>query len=158
MNTDTKRVRRAIHASRETCIFENRETSPNGKSLWGTLRSTGSPAGEGNGRNTGREGGQARRTRVRAAHPQHRMGMGGVRQRARGNKGERFTTLLHHLAVDLLRESEIPLNVPVMEIVAPLSTAPVLSGTVPRIVPVVPCAASGAQIPTMDEIPDCLVI
>src|SRR6187431_2364471 len=33
------------------------------------------------------------------------QGLAGVRQRARENKGERFTTLLHHLTVDLLRES-----------------------------------------------------
>ena len=33
------------------------------------------------------------------------QGLAGVRQRARENKQERFTTLLHHLTVDLLRES-----------------------------------------------------
>ncbi|MBL8242231.1 MAG: group II intron reverse transcriptase/maturase [Bryobacterales bacterium] len=33
------------------------------------------------------------------------QGLAGVRQRARENKEERFTTLLHHLTVDLLRES-----------------------------------------------------
>jgi hypothetical protein len=33
------------------------------------------------------------------------QGLAGVRQRAKENKEERFTTLLHHLTVDLLRES-----------------------------------------------------
>lgn len=33
------------------------------------------------------------------------QGLPGVRQRARGNKHERFTTLLHHVTVDLLLES-----------------------------------------------------
>lgn len=33
------------------------------------------------------------------------QGLGGVRQRAREGKQERFTALLHHLTVDLLRES-----------------------------------------------------
>jgi hypothetical protein len=33
------------------------------------------------------------------------QGLDGVRQKARGNKQERFTALLHHLTVDLLRES-----------------------------------------------------
>lgn len=33
------------------------------------------------------------------------QGLGGVRQRAREYKQERFTALLHHLTVDLLRES-----------------------------------------------------
>ena len=33
------------------------------------------------------------------------QGLGGVRQKARGNKQERFTALLHHLTIDLLRES-----------------------------------------------------
>ena len=33
------------------------------------------------------------------------QGLSGVRQKARGNKQERFTALLHHLTSDLLRES-----------------------------------------------------
>lgn len=33
------------------------------------------------------------------------QGLSGVRQRARDNKQERFTALLHHLTIDLLRES-----------------------------------------------------
>ena len=33
------------------------------------------------------------------------QGLGGVRQAARERKQERFTALLHHLTVDLLRES-----------------------------------------------------
>jgi RNA-directed DNA polymerase len=33
------------------------------------------------------------------------QGLAGVRQRARENKRERFTTLLHHLTIDLLRDS-----------------------------------------------------
>lgn len=33
------------------------------------------------------------------------QGLGGVRQRAREDKQERFTALLHHLTVDMLRES-----------------------------------------------------
>ena len=33
------------------------------------------------------------------------QGLGGVRQKARGNKQEQFTALLHHLTIDLLRES-----------------------------------------------------
>src|SRR6202051_4748496 len=33
------------------------------------------------------------------------QGLNGVRERARKNKQERFTALLHHLTVDLLRES-----------------------------------------------------
>ena len=33
------------------------------------------------------------------------QGLNGVRERARKNKQERFTTLLHHVTVDLLRES-----------------------------------------------------
>src|SRR5271163_3883951 len=33
------------------------------------------------------------------------QGLGGVRQKARSSKQERFTALLHHLTIDLLRES-----------------------------------------------------
>jgi RNA-directed DNA polymerase len=33
------------------------------------------------------------------------QGLGGVRQKARAGKQERFTALLHHLTIDLLRES-----------------------------------------------------
>ena len=33
------------------------------------------------------------------------LGLGGVRQKARARKQERFTALLHHLTIDLLRES-----------------------------------------------------
>jgi hypothetical protein len=33
------------------------------------------------------------------------QGLGGVRQAARDRKEERFTALLHHLTIDLLRES-----------------------------------------------------
>jgi hypothetical protein len=33
------------------------------------------------------------------------QGLAGVRQAARGNKEMKFTALLHHLTVDLLRES-----------------------------------------------------
>ena len=33
------------------------------------------------------------------------QGLGGVRRTAQGRKQERFTALLHHLTVDLLRES-----------------------------------------------------
>ena len=33
------------------------------------------------------------------------QGLGGVRQTARAKKQERFTALLHHLTIDLLRES-----------------------------------------------------
>jgi hypothetical protein len=33
------------------------------------------------------------------------QGLNGVRERARENKQERFTALLHHVNVDLLRES-----------------------------------------------------
>ena len=33
------------------------------------------------------------------------QGLGGVRQAARERKQERFTTLLHHVTIDLLRES-----------------------------------------------------
>src|ERR1700678_4402921 len=33
------------------------------------------------------------------------QGLGGVRQTARASKQERFTALLHHLTIDLLRES-----------------------------------------------------
>src|SRR5271155_661485 len=33
------------------------------------------------------------------------QGLGGVRQKARASKQERFTALLHHLTIDLLRES-----------------------------------------------------
>ena len=33
------------------------------------------------------------------------QGLGGVRQTARARKQERFTALLHHLTIDLLRES-----------------------------------------------------
>jgi RNA-directed DNA polymerase len=33
------------------------------------------------------------------------QGLDGVRQKARGNKQERFTALLHHLTIDLLRDS-----------------------------------------------------
>ena len=33
------------------------------------------------------------------------QGLNGVRERARKNKQERFTALLHHVTVDLLRES-----------------------------------------------------
>ena len=43
-------------------------------------------------------------------HPTQRgtrvsQGLSGVRQKARGNKQEQFTALLHHLTIDLLRES-----------------------------------------------------
>ena len=31
------------------------------------------------------------------------QGLGGVRQKARASKQERFTALLHHLTIDLLR-------------------------------------------------------
>ena len=37
--------------------------------------------------------------------PRVSQGLAGVRQRAKENKQDRFTTLLHHLTVDLLRES-----------------------------------------------------
>ena len=83
-------------------MFENRETSLNGKSVWGTVRSTGSPAGEGNSRNTGMNGGEE--PDFRAARPR-----------------------IHPLTVDPPRESEIPFDVPVMAIFARLSTAPMLS-------------------------------
>jgi hypothetical protein len=33
------------------------------------------------------------------------QGLGGVRQKARASEQERFTTLLHHLTIDLLQES-----------------------------------------------------
>ena len=33
------------------------------------------------------------------------QGLDGVRQKARGNKQEQFTALLHHLTIDLLQES-----------------------------------------------------
>src|SRR5580693_4355827 len=33
------------------------------------------------------------------------QGLGGVRQKARASKQERFTALLHHLTIDLLQES-----------------------------------------------------
>ena len=33
------------------------------------------------------------------------QGLGGVRQKARASKQERFTALLHHLTINLLRES-----------------------------------------------------
>jgi hypothetical protein len=33
------------------------------------------------------------------------QGLGGVRQKARSSKQERFTALLHHLTIDLLREN-----------------------------------------------------
>jgi RNA-directed DNA polymerase len=33
------------------------------------------------------------------------QGLNGVRERARKNKQERFTALLHHVTVDLLRDS-----------------------------------------------------
>jgi len=33
------------------------------------------------------------------------QGLGGVRQKARTSKQERFTALLHHLTINLLRES-----------------------------------------------------
>src|SRR6202522_4625813 len=33
------------------------------------------------------------------------QGLGGVRQKAQASKQERFTALLHHLTIDLLRES-----------------------------------------------------
>ena len=38
------------------------------------------------------------------------QGLHGVRERARKNKPERFTALLHHVNVDLLRESYHELN------------------------------------------------
>ena len=38
------------------------------------------------------------------------QGLSGVRQRARGRKQEKFTALLHHLTVDLLRESYFALQ------------------------------------------------
>jgi RNA-directed DNA polymerase len=37
------------------------------------------------------------------------QGLGGVRRTAQARKQERFTALLHHLTVDLLRESYSPL-------------------------------------------------
>src|ERR1700679_4354558 len=33
------------------------------------------------------------------------QGLSGVRQKARGNKQEQFTALLHHLTIDLLQET-----------------------------------------------------
>jgi len=39
------------------------------------------------------------------------QGLKGVREAARERKQERFTTLLHHLTVDLLRDSYHALNV-----------------------------------------------
>ena len=39
------------------------------------------------------------------------QGLNGVRQRARKNKQERFTALLHHVTVDLLRDSFYGLKV-----------------------------------------------
>jgi hypothetical protein len=38
------------------------------------------------------------------------QGLGGVRQKARASKQERFTALLHHLTIDLLRESYFALQ------------------------------------------------
>ena len=38
------------------------------------------------------------------------QGLGGVRQTARARKQERFTALLHHLTIDLLRESYFALK------------------------------------------------
>src|SRR5260370_5747359 len=38
------------------------------------------------------------------------QGLGGVRQTARARKQERFTALLHHLTIDLLRESYFALQ------------------------------------------------
>jgi RNA-directed DNA polymerase len=38
------------------------------------------------------------------------QGLGGVRQKARAGKQERFTALLHHLTIDLLRESYFALQ------------------------------------------------
>ena len=36
------------------------------------------------------------------------QGLGGVRQTARARKQERFTALLHHLTIDLLRRATTP--------------------------------------------------
>ena len=117
-------------------MHENRETS----SL--TASKKGSPAGEGDSRNTGMNGGEESdgvkvpmnlvnkateqpaqaaeqeegRTPTKENTGQSRtspaqngqgvsQGLAGVRQKARANKEERFTTLLHHLSVDLLRDS-----------------------------------------------------
>ena len=62
-------------------------------------------------RRWGREGREPRRTPVRSRTPPTQDGRGvsqglaGVRKAARERKQERFTALLHHLTVDLLRES-----------------------------------------------------
>ena len=117
-------------------MHENRETS----SL--SASSKGGPAGEGDSRNTGMNGGEesdgvevpmnpsnkateqqagaAEREEGRTPTKENTgpsrtppaqdgksvsLGLAGVRQRAKENKEERFTTLLHHLTVDLLRES-----------------------------------------------------
>ena len=58
-------------------MFENRETSLNGKSVWGTVRSTGSPAGEGNGRNTGMNGGEEPDGVVLPMNPANKGGRSG---------------------------------------------------------------------------------
>ncbi|MBZ5626616.1 MAG: group II intron reverse transcriptase/maturase, partial [Acidobacteriia bacterium] len=63
-----------------------------------TVRASGSPAGEGESRKKARavpaqDGGAAS------------QGLKGVRKTARERKQERFTTLLHHLTMDRLRDS-----------------------------------------------------
>src|SRR5450631_3017260 len=117
-------------------MHENRETSPP------TASKKGSPAGEGDCRKTGMNGGEESdggiipmnpsnkateqqagvaereegRTPTKENISQHRtppaqdgpgvsQGLAGVRKVAKERKQERFTTLLHHLTVDLLRAS-----------------------------------------------------
>ncbi|SPE31317.1 hypothetical protein SBA3_1780002 [Candidatus Sulfopaludibacter sp. SbA3] len=96
-------------------MHENRET------FLPTARASGSPGGKGESRTTGTNG-KERRSRTEGRAPTKEndqkvravpaqdgaaasQGLKGVRKAARERKQERFTTLLHHLTVNLLRDS-----------------------------------------------------
>jgi group II intron reverse transcriptase/maturase len=122
-------------------MHENRETSSS------AARQTGSPAGEGDSRTTGMNGGEesdgvvvpvkssnkateqqagaAERVEGRTPTEENTnqartppaqdgrgvsQGLAGVRKVARERKQERFTTLLHHVTIDLLRQSYLHLQ------------------------------------------------
>lgn len=122
-------------------MHENRETSSS------TARQTGSPAGKGDSRTTGMNGGEesdgvvvpvkssnqateqqagaAERAEGRTPTEENTsqgrtlpaqdgkgvsQGLAGVRKVARERRQERFTTLLHHVTIDLLRQSYLHLQ------------------------------------------------
>ena len=68
------------------------------------------PAGVGEGRLGIQENTVPSHTRPTQSGGSVSQGLSGVRQRARGGKQEKFTALLHHLTVDLLRQSYFALQ------------------------------------------------